>query len=588
MSGPVVGLDKIDGQQADSSSAAAYQYKPFVDQRRYIRLLTICPGDQKEVIQCHLHAIPLDCLPPYEALSYVWAPWGSSTKGFILCEGKPISITGSLETALRRFRLEDKPRVIWADGLCINQQDLQERQAQVLLMHDIYRQAARVLIWLGLDEKNEAQDAFDFARSLADAISKLPDDSGGEKVRMFDEEGWSQGSDAFFSSLVNPWFRRVWVLQEVGLATDARLVWGGQELGWDLWARLCEFLANCKEGPAAGIAFKMSMNSIGSVASINLLNFKGGENMRVGHVLHLARNFNCTVPHDKVYGLFGHPVFRTFCRKHGLDSYIPVYYSSSYLDTYRAVAVRLLQEPDPFYCLCLSQWSPRQLVLRPNRSWVPQWQRHEPGLLYDEFETHRSSGSTLPSFFVRGDILHANGVFVDTVEFCSETVMLSGMHFEIRRHGSRPEEDIFQDVCNVLSVGGLRRDEGRRQLAATVNEQLVDCFSYFKSLEVSLAETSRFCGEHDTDRFMRTIQLSNMRCLFLTSKGYQGLGPRVMKPHDVICVFFGGPMPFVVHPQASNGEYSFRGEAYVDGLLKGEAIKMWRAGELNEQDFKLV
>lgn len=42
-------------------------------------------------------------------------------------------------------------RVPWADAICINQQDIYERNSQVLLMRHIYEGAEQVLIWLGKD-----------------------------------------------------------------------------------------------------------------------------------------------------------------------------------------------------------------------------------------------------------------------------------------------------------------------------------------------------------------------------------------------------------------------------------------------------
>jgi hypothetical protein len=38
---------------------------------------------------------------------------------------------------------------LWVDALCINQEDVEERNLQVLRMSSIYRQAQAVLAWLG-------------------------------------------------------------------------------------------------------------------------------------------------------------------------------------------------------------------------------------------------------------------------------------------------------------------------------------------------------------------------------------------------------------------------------------------------------
>jgi hypothetical protein len=54
-----------------------------------------------------------------------------------------------------------------ADAVCINQNDHQERLGQIKLMGDIYRKATRVLVWLGEDTDNEAQQSLDRLESIA-------------------------------------------------------------------------------------------------------------------------------------------------------------------------------------------------------------------------------------------------------------------------------------------------------------------------------------------------------------------------------------------------------------------------------------
>ena len=101
-------------------------------------------------------------VPRYEALSYTWgSPLVSSyvhverfskITSFIAknLAGRPwlskLPVAFSLEEALHYLRYQDKPRVLWIDALCINQQDLGEKSAQVQRMADIYSKAARVTI----------------------------------------------------------------------------------------------------------------------------------------------------------------------------------------------------------------------------------------------------------------------------------------------------------------------------------------------------------------------------------------------------------------------------------------------------------
>ncbi len=48
------------------------------------------------------------------------------------------------------------------------------------------------------------------------------------------------------------------------------------------------------------------------------------------------------------------------------------------------------------------------------------------------------------------------------------------------------------------------------------------------------------------------------------------LGPAEMQPGDLICVFFGGPVPWVIRQDGE--DYVLIGECYVPGIMNGEAI----------------
>ncbi|ORY14571.1 heterokaryon incompatibility, partial [Clohesyomyces aquaticus] len=89
-----------------------------------------------------------DTLPRhnYEAVSYKWG--NSELPSHIICEGKKLSITRNCKAALEQFS-SVKNRLLWVDSICINQNDVQERNEQVSLMAIIYSSADRTLAWLG-------------------------------------------------------------------------------------------------------------------------------------------------------------------------------------------------------------------------------------------------------------------------------------------------------------------------------------------------------------------------------------------------------------------------------------------------------
>lgn len=114
--------------------------------------------------------------PSYSALSYVWGDPKHVCD--IAINGKMAKITKSLANALRSIRKNTKIRVIWADAICINQQDFDEKSWQVQEMAAIYKRADRVISWLGpaTVQVEAAFAAFgDLKLGPVSGISKLAD-----------------------------------------------------------------------------------------------------------------------------------------------------------------------------------------------------------------------------------------------------------------------------------------------------------------------------------------------------------------------------------------------------------------------------
>jgi hypothetical protein len=188
---------------------------------RHIRLLRLAPGNSNAPIRCSLVQVSLDSRPSYEAISYAWGD--STDRVQITCHNKTIAITRNLHEALLVFRHPLETRDLWADAICINQQDTTERSAQVQLMARIYSEASKVLLWLGKEEPEIVHAAFDFIRrfmnqrfdelSLRDETSwrsilmQIEDHAPYEAIRLLDEN-----IVANFKRLVLcPVFQRGWV-----------------------------------------------------------------------------------------------------------------------------------------------------------------------------------------------------------------------------------------------------------------------------------------------------------------------------------------------------------------------------------------
>jgi hypothetical protein len=108
-----------------------YEYQPL-KKPDSIRLIEVKPSlDHTAEVWCSLIHTSLssgnikDVLSHYTALSYVWGP--PQKVETIWIDERPLKITANLFSALRDLRDDTRPFFLWADGICINQEDDQEK-----------------------------------------------------------------------------------------------------------------------------------------------------------------------------------------------------------------------------------------------------------------------------------------------------------------------------------------------------------------------------------------------------------------------------------------------------------------------------
>jgi len=116
--------------------------------RRSIRILILFPSTPDSALEGSLKEVSLDEKVEYEALSYAWGDEDTTGRTSITCCGKRIPITPNCSAALVHLRREDRSRVLWIDAICIDQTSIQEKNHQIPLIGDIYRNAKYTLMWL--------------------------------------------------------------------------------------------------------------------------------------------------------------------------------------------------------------------------------------------------------------------------------------------------------------------------------------------------------------------------------------------------------------------------------------------------------
>lgn len=124
----------------------------FPLQKDCIRLLRV---ENRELLRLKLVGNVFYLTKPtkYTALSYCWGDPNNHV--IVQINDQPVRITTSLRDALASIAAQTGSHVcswLWADALCINQQDLIEKEEQVQKMWRVYQDAETVFSWLGEED----------------------------------------------------------------------------------------------------------------------------------------------------------------------------------------------------------------------------------------------------------------------------------------------------------------------------------------------------------------------------------------------------------------------------------------------------
>jgi len=419
------------------------------DGHPYIRLLHLGPAaedDKDAPLLARLELVNLqNPHVRFEALSYVW---GQAMKkggirlfckapnddGYILTQA---DITVNLAVALKHLRRRDRTRILWVDAICINQNDVAEKTAQVGLMSYIYRQADRVLIWMG-----PAQHRSDwvlshvnnlFEQAQAAEHSRQPADDTSTDQALEATPGTTPTvlslSDTFaFARLLNrEWYTRVWVTQELCVAKEAVVICGDSSAPWDALLPAFKSLDGSADAGEPSSALNYGIVRHMALCRLRLLTVAGNR-LGLDEALIRCQWSRASSPVDKVYALLG------ISKDQGI---IPDYSVSSEACFTLAATIILSREtvPDLLDFVTLPASTKRNKLLP---SWVPDWSPQNVTAkteiaqsLADAFrleqllyatETQDAPRGFFKAKFQGTSTLILRGIEIDTVELVNEPI----------------------------------------------------------------------------------------------------------------------------------------------------------------------
>ncbi|KAF9773898.1 hypothetical protein IL306_008196 [Fusarium sp. DS 682] len=209
--------------RAESSSP----YKSLSQHRDCTRLLRIEAAQDGDPIICSLSEVAFCDRPKFDALSYMWGD-GQAGQNITL-NGVGFSVRQNLWDALHYLRKHAAGTDYWIDAICINQNDILERNRQVRMMHHIYFRAQTVVVWLG---KRYAE----YEAALPDLQSLGHGKPSNEQVNPespTDPPRTDSAERSFAEKLYNDdYWKRLWIIQEIGLAQKIKVCFGNSAAEW--------------------------------------------------------------------------------------------------------------------------------------------------------------------------------------------------------------------------------------------------------------------------------------------------------------------------------------------------------------------
>lgn len=608
-----------------------YRYQQLADPGGEIRVAVLHPGEFADEIHvtfetCSLHvsnSISGSDLEPettfskmkcsslliprknqwieYEALSYVWGSQADPAHARIFspASGLPergiVSITQNLEIALRHLRQAATSRRLWIDALCIDQRDNKERSTQVSIMGKIYASADRVIAWLG-EDANGSEEALVLLQHASEQVQiinrhTLEMRPVGENSARWADRGtpipWQRDQfRAVYALLSRPYFGRVWIQQEVQLATTVVFQCGNSVVKeHDIWPSLS--CLSFKPVPIQMLAPISEKNWLEVVVRVMNAGRNRLQPRSVGTPLvairHRVRDLSCQDPRDKLYAFLG------LLGDQDKSLEIVPDYSRPVEDVYTDIVRRKATAHRSLDLLCSCELSSRLLEVP---SWCPDWSAPLKTVVLPvygwsacgfisasvSFSEKECTASGLIVSRVSTTHLYSTNPLKDRAEAFFE--FMESIKPSLRRSTDlyKTTQGIAEAYCRTLTEDRMSDQD------YPVNSQLSmeQCRMFLEAIWWEDDDTEGAFKQVDqsqiTGYMIAIASALEGACFVTTSCGYIGIAPATTRAGDVISILFGCHKPLVLRPVkgtddgALDQKYLVVGSCYIHGLMNGEFI----------------
>ncbi|RGP76930.1 heterokaryon incompatibility [Fusarium longipes] len=533
-------------------------------------------------------------------------------------------------------------RYIWIDTICVNQQSIQDRSSQVALMRRIYSTSVTTLIWLGPEQPwassawglvDEIYHVFQSgqpeAKLEADIAAANYSDPLHESTGLptWDHESWTN-----LSLMMDlDWFSRIWVIQEVVLSPkDPVIICGSslypwQKLQWaSAWLRRTGYM-RLPQIPET----LLNVSNMGNLRHCR-------SNWPLDALLSFTMTkFHATDQRDKVFGLLG---ISAECQDPArIPDALRPDYSADLTETYLKVAHFFLRNGRSPAILTrahgadgCSMRKQRVYDLASLPSWTPDWSDFRvfnKGIRTSFARVHFSDSEKPPRLGFADSyaassglklnlhdaedisVLLVSAVRLATVTHCyyfdnNETSKeefkhtidtkliaawnMSLSNLDVKDLASWATSFIKTTTADRYDLIGGTYDQTQKDGMAYLVQQLekdgvtMSLPRVDGSREGSI-ELLRLLSKGGNAKAYVTLAYTYCfsRCFVITSSGNVGIGPSDAQVGDCTAVILGSDVPYVLRSNESS--WSFIGELYLEGHMKGEVSKMLKAGVVKEE-----
>jgi hypothetical protein len=506
---------------------------------------------------------------------------------------------------------------VWVDQICINQQDDIEKSHQVQQMRQIYSEAETVIAWLGatadgsdmLLEHLERMGQFIWACEHQRVFSQHQSEVALETIGL-----------AFRSLCEREYWRRLWIMQENAVASRLRIVCGEVMLrDWQLQAVLVfinRLLLNSHDVMSGDNNIEVVSRRIVRAYRTSATSFMEGVVTR--RTLYWSRKegdddflfrilvTTLVLEHDYNHPLTTDPRDRIFSILHLAKDANDFKYFPDYTwtceEVFREAALTMLKQGH-IDILSYCQF-PKNSPDLPTRA--PDWRMQirspcaGPPCL-NNFDASADSLSEQVILSPNAQTIELRGFLVDSIEECGDIWDPNWLELldyaealayleQVREFCARsprfstPGEAEIAAAGIAIASSNKVKDEGLlKHYAETGRDAVERLRSHTSSAQATKrdrrididaqqgASDYNIKGERLGHLYTERLRLLHSRRSYISKTGFVGLVPWSAQSGDVVCIFLGGKIPYVIRPVEDTPEtYLLVGEAYMHCIMHGE------------------